>query len=85
MLRMPFGLCNSQSSQRGLMDNILDGTQDCGAYVDNIIAYGKGSFIEHLEQIREVFDKLRKANLSLRVDKCIFASRKVTNLDMKFL
>ena len=45
------------------MDNVLDGTKDCGAYVDNIIAYGKGSFIEHLEQIREVFDKLRKANL----------------------
>ena len=84
MLRMPFGLCNSQSSQQRLMDNVLDGTKDCGAYIDNIIAYGKGSFIEHLEQIREVFDKLCKANLSLRVDKCIFASRKVTNLEFDF-
>ena len=84
MLRMPFGLCNSQSSQQRPMDNVLDGTKDCEAYVDNIIAYGKGSFIEHLQQIREVFDKLRKANLDLRVDKCIFASRKVTNLGFEF-
>ena len=84
MLRMSFGLCNSQSSQLRLMDNVLDGTKECGAYVDNIIAYGKGSFIEHLEQIREVFDKLRKANLSLRVDKYIFSSIKVTNLEFEF-
>ena len=66
------------------MDNVLDGTKDCGAYVDNIIAYGKGRFMDHLEQIREVFDKLRKANLSLRVHRCIFASRKVTNLEFEF-
>ena len=92
MLRMPFGLCNSQSSQQRLMDNVLHGTKDCGAHVDNIIAYGKGSFIEDLEQIREVFDKqirevfdkLHKANISLRVNKCIFASRKVTNLGFEF-
>ena len=84
MLRMPFGLCNSQSSQQRLMDNVLDGIKDCGVYVDNIIAYGKGSFIEHLEQIREVFDKLHKANLSLRVDKCIFTLRIVTCLRFEF-
>ena len=66
------------------MDNILYVTKDCGAYADNIIAYGKGSFIEHFKQIREVFDKLHKANLSLRIDKCTFASRKVTNLGFEF-
>ena len=84
MLRMPFGLCNSQSTQQRLMDNVLDGTKDCEAYVDNITANGKGSFIEHLEQIREVFDKLHKANLSLGIDKCIFASRIVTDLGFEF-
>ena len=65
--------------------DVLDRTKDCGAYVDEIIADGKGSFIEYLEQIREVFDKLRKANLSLSVDKCIFASRKLLIWDLNFL
>ena len=84
MLRMPFGLCNSQSSQQRLMDNVLDEIKDCGVYVDNIIAYGKGSFIEHLEQIQEVFDKLHKGNLSLRVDKCISTLRIVNYLRFEF-
>ena len=54
-------IASKQASQQRLMDNTLDGTKDCKALVDNIIAYGKGSFIENLEQIREVFDMLRKS------------------------
>ena len=41
-------------------------------HVDDIIIFG-GCFQEHQIRLREVFDRLRYANLKLKPEKCVFA------------
>ena len=43
-------------------------------YLDDIVVYAK-TLTEHNEKCRKVFDRLRKANLSLQPDKCEFLKK----------
>ncbi|KAJ3659856.1 hypothetical protein Zmor_011519 [Zophobas morio] len=45
-------------------------------YIDDVIIYSK-TFEEHIEKLREVFERLRAANLTLKTKKCTFASTQV--------
>ena len=62
MLRMPYGLKNSQSTQQRFMDQILDEAINTNAYVDNILTHSI-SFDEHLNHLRSCFENLIKSNL----------------------
>ena len=42
-------------------------------YLDDVIIYSK-TFSEHLKHIEEVLDRIRKANLRLKAEKCTFAA-----------
>ena len=55
---MPFGLCNAPATFQRLMDMVLAGLQwkNCLVYLDDIIVIGK-TFIDHLANLREVFDQ----------------------------
>lgn len=68
---MPFGLCNAPATFERLMEHVLRGLawNTCLVYLDDIIVIGK-SFDEHLERLREVFQRLRGANLKLSPKKC---------------
>jgi len=45
-------------------------------YLDDILVMGR-SFAEHLQNLQEVFERLRIANLRLKPKKCHFAKNEV--------
>ena len=71
--RMPFGLCNAPATFQRLMQVVLAGLEwdCCFVYIDDILVASK-SFEEHLHHLQLVFDRLRKADLSLKPTKCLF-------------
>ena len=78
---MPFGLCNAPATFQQLMDLVLAGLQwsHCLVYLDDVIVLGK-TFIEHLENLRTVFARLREAGLKLKPTKCAFFQPRVQYL-----
>ncbi len=51
----------------------------CEAYLDDIVLYSS-SWSEHLNQIKELFSRLAKANLTVNLAKSEFAKATVTYL-----
>ncbi|KAL0202037.1 hypothetical protein M9458_000055, partial [Cirrhinus mrigala] len=79
---MPFGLCNAPATFQRLMDRVLAGMQweICLVYLDDIIVLGK-DVKEMLQRLAQVFERLRQANLQLKLAKCCLFRRQVVYLD----
>jgi hypothetical protein len=73
--RMPYGHNNACQSFQALMNQVLRGLawKHCFVYVDDVIIWSK-DFESHLQHLDLVFQRLRKANLTLRPNKCEFAN-----------
>ena len=69
---MPFGLCNAPATFERLMEYVLHGLswKQCLVFLDDSIVFSK-TFSEHLDILREVFNRLKTANLKLSPGKCI--------------
>ena len=80
-LTMPFRLVNSGASFQRLMGHILRGLEYRFAliYIDDIIIFSK-SVDEHLVHLKEVFRRLRDANVKLNPKKCSFVKQRVEYL-----
>ena len=76
--RMPMGLCNSAPIFERLMERVLSGMtwKLCLVYLHDIIIFSK-SFESHIENLREVFQRLKEANLKLSPKKCNFLKKEV--------
>ena len=83
---MPFRLVNSGASFQRLMGHILRGLEYRFAliYIDDIIIFSK-SLDEHLVHLKEVFRRLRDANVKLNPKRCSFVKPRVTWLRQKAL
>ena len=79
--RMPFGLCNAPSTFQRLMQTVLAGLEwkSCFVYIDDILVCSR-TFEEHIVHLQEVFERLRKANLKLKLAKCSFLCKCVQYL-----
>ena len=68
---LPFGLSNAPSTFSRLMELVLRGIlwERCLVYLDDIIIFGR-DFESALENLRHVFDRLRRAGLKLKAKKC---------------
>ena len=73
---MPFGLVNAQASFQRLMDKILQDVVNTESYVDDCIVFSR-NFESHLKDLGEVLERLRAANLHVKLRKCQFARREV--------
>lgn len=80
-LRMPFGLKNAPRTFQRVMDNILRGIADerCAVYLDDIIVFST-SLQEHLVNLRKVFERLRRSNFKIQLDKTEFLRKEVAYL-----
>ncbi|CAK1595529.1 unnamed protein product [Parnassius mnemosyne] len=69
-LRMPFGLKTAPATFQRAMNNVLRGLQEiyCLVYLDDVIIFS-ASLQEHMEKLRTVFDRLRKTNMKIQLDK----------------
>ena len=78
---MTFGLCNAGASYQRMMDMVLSGISPgrALAYVDDIVVFSP-TFSEHLSALKEVFERLRNAKISLKLSKCVFAASEVEYL-----
>ena len=78
---MPFGLVNAPSTFQRLMESVLVGLsgEKCIVYIDDILVPG-ATWPEHLQNLRQVFERLRSANLRLKSKKCRLAEREVEYL-----
>ena len=76
MLVMPFGLVNSQATFQRLMDTTFRGMKQVESYIDDCIIFSP-SFPDHVQELRAVFHRLRKANIHLKRAKCQFGQQEV--------
>ena len=78
---MPFGLCNAPATFERLMERVLGQLQwqICLCYIDDILIFSR-TVVQHLEHLRTVFLRLRKAKLKLKPKKCHFFQRQVSFL-----
>jgi hypothetical protein len=64
----PFGLVNAPSVYARLMRSLLDNARNIENFVDDIIAY-KNDLSSHLITLRDLFERVRKANIKLKPSK----------------
>ena len=79
--RLPFGLKNAPATFQRALDMILSGVrwQSCLIYLDDVIVFSSNEE-EHLEQVDQVLNLLRKAGVTLKLSKCKFFQNKVDYL-----
>lgn len=68
---MPFELCKAPATFQRLMDNALFGLnfEICLVYLADVIIFGS-TIDQHLDRLRQVFQRLREASLKLKPRKC---------------
>lgn len=80
-IRLPFGLSNAPATFQRAIDMILGGLKwkSCLVYLDDIIVFSR-SAEDHVGHLREVFEALQGAGLSLKAKKCHFFQEEVEYL-----
>ena len=68
---MPFGMKNSPATFQRLVNTIISGLDGCDAYIDHVIIHNN-TFEDQLESIRNLFDRLSDANLTINLSKSAF-------------
>ncbi len=76
---MPFGLCNAPATFQRLMQQILSGLAFCCVFIDDILVFSD-TLEEHIDHLRQIFQRLRRYNLKLHPGKCKFARGQVDYL-----
>ena len=70
---MPFGLKRAPTTFQRMMDRILgDCCKYAAAYLDDVIIFSR-DWNSHLKHIKDVFDRLSRAGLTVKRKKCQFA------------
>lgn len=79
--RMPFGLCNAPGTFQRLMEHIFGDQryQSILLYLDDVIIFST-TVEQHLEWLEEVFARLQKQNLKVKLSKCQFFQPQVSYL-----
>ena len=75
----PFGLAQAPAYFQRLVDEVLRGLPFAFGYLDDILIFSP-DIRTHLEHIKILFDRLRKANLKLKESKCNFLKKHVQYL-----
>lgn len=78
---MPFGLHSAPATFQRALDTVIGADMEphAFAYLDDIIVIGK-TLEEHLENLREVFRRLRRVNLRINPEKCDFFKKETKYL-----
>ena len=77
--RMAFGFVNAPATFQRAMDRIFKDLSYVTVYIDDIIICSSDEG-EHMRHLREVFARLRRFNLMLRIEKCMFFQEEIKYL-----
>ena len=73
---MPFGLVNAPASFSRIMRDLLRGVDNVDNFIDDILIH-TATFEEHVVTLREVFERLKTANLTARPTKCNIGNKSI--------
>lgn len=81
-LKLPFGLCHAPVTFQKYINFLFHGllNETVLVYLDDIVIYTYDGVEKHLNMLKEVFTRLREANLQLKPEKCSFLMHKVRYL-----
>ena len=79
---LPFGVSSSPAIFQRTMEGVLQGIPNVAAFLDDILLTGRNDQ-EHLQTLAEVLNRLEKAGLRLKRNKCMFMSKEVIFLGHK--
>ena len=82
-IKVPFGLTQAPAYFQEVMTGILKDFNFAIAYLDNIIIFSRIAE-EHLNHIKQDFEKLRNAHLSMKLSKCHFFTKEIQHLGYIF-
>ena len=77
--RVPFGLAQVPAYFQRLINEVLTDCNFAMGYLDDIIIFSKTEE-EHLQHLEEIFERLRKAGLKLKLQKCSFFKKHIQYL-----
>ena len=78
-IKVPFALTQAPAYFQELMTGVLKDFSFTIAYLDDTIIFSRMAE-EHLSHIKQVFEKLRNANLSMKLSKCHFFVKEIQYL-----
>ena len=76
---MPFGMKNAPATFQWMINKIIAGLEGCQGYIDDVIVYGD-SWEQHFCRVRNLFERLRMASLTVNLVKSEFGHAYVTYL-----
>lgn len=78
----PFGLAGAPATFQRYINTTLQEYLDhfCSAYMDDVLIYSDGDYLDHLEKVDLVLKRLKAAGLRLDLKKCEFAVKEVKYL-----
>ena len=77
--KIPFGLAQAPAYFQELMTGVLTDFMFAITYLDDIIIFSRTAE-EHLSYIKQVFEKMRNAHLSIKLSKCHFFTKEIQYL-----
>ena len=77
---LPMGLCISGEIFQAKVNELLRDIKGLYAYINDILLTTKGSFEEHLQQLRTCFQRFRNVGLKVNVGKSSFGSKGIPYL-----
>ena len=77
--RVPFGLAQAPAYFQRLINEVLTDCNFAMGYLDDIIIFSKTEE-EHLQHLEEIFERLQKAGLKLKLQKCSFFKKHIQYL-----
>ena len=78
--RLPMGLCNSPDIFQEKMSDLMQDLEYVRAYIDDLLIITSGSLDDHLDKLKVVLGKLRKAGLKVNAKKSFFAREELEYL-----
>ena len=78
-IKVPFELAQAPAYFQELMTGILKDFNFAITYLDVIISFSRTAE-EHLDHIKQVFEKLRHTHLSMKLSKCQFFTKEIQYL-----
>jgi len=77
---LPMGMCVSGDIFQAKVNELLGDIEGVKAYIDDILVLCKGSFDDHMQQLRLCFSRIQQAGLKINAKKCSFGLKEIPYL-----
>ena len=67
--RIPFGLMNAAATFNRVVRKMLDGVQNIDHFIDDVLTHA-ATWDDHIKALKDLFQRVRKAGLTIHPTKC---------------